>query len=85
MAIDTDAYEQMISTLQNYLSAAEEQCQAMDGAAADLSDNMEGDPHAAAQSESLAACVAQIRNALEGIQPIIQGLQHEVEQAQSAQ
>ena len=84
MAINTDAYEEMINTLNTFLSSSEEQCAVMDGAASDLSDNMEGDEHAAAQADTLSSCVSGIRSALEGVTGIIQGLQSELEDAQSA-
>ena len=84
MAINTEAYEEMIGTLQRFLSDASEQCEAMQGAASDLSDNMDGDEHAANKAGQLSSAVSAISNALEGVNPIIQGLQQELEAAQAA-
>lgn len=83
--IDTERYEEMISTLNQYLSDANNECDAMSGAAADLSDNrMEGDAHAVELAGALSSCVNGIRGALEGVSSIISGLQQELNDALSA-
>ena len=81
---DEQSYEEMISTLQDFISQAEEQCGVMESAGEDCVDNTEGDPAAEKANAKLQKCVANIRSTFEAIQGIIAALQAELEEIRAA-
>lgn len=81
---DEQAYEEMISALQTFVSQAEEQCGVMESAGNDCVDNTDGDPAAEASNSKLQACVGNIRATFETIQGIISALQEELEEIRAA-
>ena len=81
---DEQAYEEMISALQNFVSQADEQCGVMESAGNDCVDNTENDPAAEASNSKLQKCVGDIRSTFETIQGIITALQEELEDTRAA-
>lgn len=76
---DEQSYEEMISELQKFSSAAEEQCSVMESAGRDCVDNTDNDPAAVKSNEKLQGCVSGIRSALGDISSIVSALQQELE------
>lgn len=81
---DEQSYEEMISELQRFSQAAEEQCSVMESAGRDCVDNTDNDPAAVKSDEKLQSCVSGIRNALSDISGIISALQQELEDIREA-
>lgn len=81
---DEQSYEEMISTLQTFVSEAEEQCNAMESAGTDCVDNTDGDPAAEKANGKLQKCVGDIRGTFESINGIITALQEELEDIREA-
>lgn len=81
---DEESYEEMIRTLQNFLSQVSTQCQVMSDAGTDCVDNTEGDPAAAKAAAKLQSCIGKIRGTFEEIQSVITALQQELEQIREA-
>lgn len=81
---DEQSYEEMISTLQTFVSEAEEQCNAMESAGTDCVDNTDGDPAAEKANGKLQKCVSDIRGTFESINGIITALQEELEDIREA-
>lgn len=81
---DEQSYEEMINTLQTFLSQAGEQCDVMQSAGEDCVDNTENDPAAEKASAKLQQCLSKIRDSMEAIQAVIQALQDELEDIRQA-
>ena len=81
---DEQAYEEMISELQRFISEGDEQCSALDAAGRDCVDNTDGDPAAEKSSAKLQECTGNIRSAFQTIEGIVQALQQELEDIRAA-
>ena len=81
---DEQAYEEMISTLQTFISQVDEQCGVMESAGQDCVDNTDNDPAAEASNSKLQGCVGNIRATFDTIQEIITALQEELEDIRAA-
>lgn len=81
---DEQSYEEMISTLQTFISNLDEQCTVMQQAGIDCVDNTDGDPAAGSANTKLQQCVGKIRENSETISGIIAALQQELEDIREA-
>ena len=77
-------YEDMISALQTFRSAAQEKCQTLSSAGNDCVDNTENDPAATKANASIQKCVGEISSALEDVERIEQALAEELEEIRAA-
>lgn len=81
---DEQSYEEMISTLQTFVSQVSEQCEVMSSAGTDCVDNTDGDPAAEKSNAKLQECIKNIQSATESVQGIISALQEELEDIREA-
>lgn len=76
---DTDAYQQMIQTLQSYLSDLQEQCQTMQSAGEDCLDNTDNDDNVKPLVGELEECIGKIQSTFSEIEAAIQHLQRQLQ------
>lgn len=77
--VDTEAYQEMISALQSFMTEVSDACDTMDAAGTDCVDNMEGDPSAVKANEKLQECLGRFRGTFDAVQDVINGLQTELD------
>lgn len=76
---DEQSYEEMISSLQTFITSVSDACGDMETAGNDCVDNTDGDPAAERSNAKLQQCVARFRGTLSTAQRVIVGLQEEIE------
>ncbi len=81
---DEQSYEEMIGSLQAFMSAVSEACGDMEAAGNDCVDNTDNDPAAEKSNARLQQCTARIRGTLETAQQVIGDLQQELEDIRQA-
>ncbi len=81
---DEQSYEEMISSLQTFISNLDEQCNAMEQAGSDCVDNTDGDPAAIGANAKMQQCIGKIRESIEEISRIISALQDELDAIREA-
>lgn len=83
--IDTEAYQEMIQALQDFMTNVSDACDTMETAGNDCVDNMENDPSAVSANSRLQKSLGQFRGTFETVQKVIEGLQYQLEEVQRQQ
>ncbi len=81
---DEQSYEEMVEALQEFSASVEERCSDMEAAGTDCVDNTDNDPAAVTLDGKLKERVGNIREALEKVQTVINGLQEEIDRIRKA-